>query len=190
VSRRKCSVCASENITQINALMEAGLKLKSLATQFPGTSPYALSRHRRNCLEPAPADASPTGGILAEAERWMARADSQYLTASGVDGDTKSALQACQIAFRGIETRLRAQEREDEDEPETGDNAPITVAQLDAIIASVETKSNATPHGRALSELQLAPDRILEIAMQMHRDPELLREVERCYTERAYGQVQ
>jgi hypothetical protein len=63
---QKCSVCASENVSQVNSLIAAGLKLKDIAAQLPGLSSHALSRHKRNCLAVAPTNSN---GDLEEQQR-------------------------------------------------------------------------------------------------------------------------
>ena len=104
---RKCKICCDPAITgQVNALLESGVKLKTIAEQVPGFSVYQLSRHKRNCLAPKLAPESDAAST--EIEKWMQRADDLYLTA-GANGDVRSQVAALSAAVRSIACPRKAE---------------------------------------------------------------------------------
>jgi hypothetical protein len=108
VSRGKpCSICSSENVSQVNALLASGIRLKDIAAQIPGLSPYALSRHKRRCLAVAQSANSDGKSQLA---LWIQRADDLYL-ASGAALDLRGQSAAITAAFRAMEFKWKHDER-------------------------------------------------------------------------------
>jgi len=99
---RKCKICT--NLTaagQVNALIEAGVKLKIIAEQVPEFSPYQLSRHKKNCLVAKVAAELSSDAGSAEIQKWLQRAEDIYLVAQS-NGDAKSAVSAISTAVRGL----------------------------------------------------------------------------------------
>ena len=152
MSRGKvCSICASPDRGQIDALMASGIRLKEIAAQIPGISPFALSRHKRNCLTPAPAP--PTGNSVdAESQLalWIQRADDLY-NASGAALDLRGQSAAIAAAFRAMEFQLKHQERLHEqavrDLPRdsrlwTEDEAAKFLDWMDSIVRAADEKMN------------------------------------------------
>lgn len=180
----KCSICAHADLAAIDDLLSGGANQKGVAQQF-GVSRFALSRHLRHSKS-APAPEPGTGETLeVQATRWLQRADDIYAT-STENGDVRGQVQSLTAAFRGLELQHRAELRTAQSAPPAGADAPVTIEMMDEILQRTEAEIAATPRGRALSELQSASDRFLEIAGQLYHDPELLREVEqRCATRSA-----
>jgi hypothetical protein len=144
VSRGKpCTICTGENTAQVNSLIASGIKLKDIAAQT-GASPYALSRHKRNCLTPTAT--TPTGdGALA---LWLQRADDLY-NASGAALDLRGQAQAITTAFRALEIKRKHEEKTQEQEARelptdtrlwTDDEGDKFRAWLDALICNANEK--------------------------------------------------
>jgi hypothetical protein len=128
---RKCKICGDPAITsQVNALLESGVKLKTIVEQVPGFSVYQFSRHKRNCL--APKTAPESDAASSEIEKWMQRADDLYLIA-GANGDVRSQVAALSAAVRSIGAREKQKQHEREAEPADDPNA-LTIENLDAAV--------------------------------------------------------
>jgi hypothetical protein len=130
---RKCKVCVGDPaITgQVNGLIEAGVRLKTIAEQVPVFSAFQLSRHKRNCLAlKVLADTAAEGS--AEIQRWLTRAEQTFLVAQA-NGDPKSAVAAISTAVRALSSLHKQQEKEREAEPADDPNR-LTIANLDQLV--------------------------------------------------------
>lgn len=136
---RKCKVCTGDlAITgQVNALIESGVRLKTIAEQVPTFSTYQLSRHKRNCLAPKGAPEPPSDGGSAEIAKWMERADDLYLTA-GANGDVRSQVAALSAAVRSIGAREKQKQKEREIEPPNPNT--LTIEKLDQLVRDYVTQ--------------------------------------------------
>jgi hypothetical protein len=176
---KACSICTGENVSQVNALIASGIKLKEIATHIPGLSVYALSRHKRNCRTPGSA-APIAESVDAEAQLklWVQRADDLY-NASGAALDLRGQSAAISAAFRAMEFRFKHQERMEEQvardlpsDPEawTGQEREKMRSYLDEIIHDVARTPFASPEAILLAE---KPE-TLRMFATIARDPALL----------------
>jgi len=168
----KCSICSNPNRAAIDDLLDAGTNQKDVAVQF-GVSKFALSRHARHTPEVEAAG----GDSPAEIEKWLGRADDQYLLAVA-NADQRGAINALVAGLRAVEAQAKSEEREEEatpvtgtDAPVTGTDAPITIEEIDRII---QTTLNETERGRNQNRLYSAPDAVLEIAVRIMDNPSKL----------------
>ena len=183
----KCSICTGENVAQINAMLESGLKLKDVALQVPGLSLYALSRHKRNCLEVAPAITNGSADPLEQQIGvWLQRSEELWL-AGGASLDLRSQGQAISSAFRALEFARKNQERMEEkataarDLPTdiskwTPEEAHKHLEFMDWMIAEAAHTSYATPDVRVAS-LVIAMTKnseLLNVAQRLADDPAML----------------
>jgi hypothetical protein len=160
---RVCSICTHTDRGQIDGLLAASVRLKDIAAQIPGLSPYALSRHKRNCL--ATATASPTGdnaSLEAQISVWLQRSEDLY-HAGAINLDLRSQAQALTSALRCLEVTRKNQERaqaEEEKEVATGPDAVLTIAAMDRIIAQADADPRRRPIEEVRWELQSAPEKV------------------------------
>jgi hypothetical protein len=173
----RCSICKSPNVASINALLEAGTHQKDVAAQF-GVSRFAVSRHARHSKIAIAPEPATNESLEMQARKWRNRAD-QLWDRAEFDSDTRGLAQAVSAGLRSVELQARAEIRAAETTPATGEDAPVTIQMIDEIIARAEAEANATPRGRWLRDLQLAPDEILEIAARMLNDAELFQQIKR-----------
>jgi len=142
VSRpKKCKICTGDLVItgQVNSLLEAGVKLKTIAEQVPGFSVFQLSRHKNNCLAPKAASELPPESGSAEITKWLQRAEDTYLTAQ-VNGDVKSAASAISTAVRTL-TALEKQIQAEKTEADAGvdnPNRPMNIADFDKLVHDFE----------------------------------------------------
>jgi hypothetical protein len=189
---QKCSICSGENVGQINALLASGIKLKDIAAQVPGLSPYALSRHKRNCLQVVPPATNGTGDALeAQIDIWLRRSEELYL-AGGASLDLRAQAQSISNAFRALEFARKNQERIEEkavrDLPPSANNwteeeSGKMIAFLDSIIREFGRTPDASPRLRLMgmeSELEKRNDgyEVLGLFQQVLKDAALLAKVQ------------
>src|SRR5260370_14425879 len=132
-----CKICTSDPAisSQVNAMIEAHVKQRTIHAQFPQLSISQISRHR-NCLAPKPTSDLSTEQGSAEISRWLDRAEQTFLVASA-NGDVRSAASAIGTAVRTLSAMHRKQERELEKAEKAGHDptdVQFTVAQIDALI--------------------------------------------------------
>jgi hypothetical protein len=188
MSRGKpCTICTGENVSQVNALLASGIKQKDIAAQFPGMSAFAISRHKRNCLEVAP---PPTNSSADPLEQqiglWLQRSEELYL-AGGANLDLRSQGQAISSAFRALEFSRKNQDRTDEkiaaNRALPTDGSALTPEEaakmrdyLDSIIEAASKTSYACPEVRMMGlELAMAKNpELLPVFQRLADDPALV----------------
>jgi hypothetical protein len=145
---KKCKLCTGDPAIagQVNALLETGVKLRTIVEEHPEFSVYQLSRHRNKCLMPNFAsELSPESGS-AEIQKWLERAESTYLLAQA-NGDSRSASSAISVAVRALTSLQKQIAHETEiEQAATADNnpnRPFTIAELDKIMAEHYAKLEA-----------------------------------------------
>jgi hypothetical protein len=164
MTRRVCSICANPGHATIDAQLQAGVFQKTIAASF-SVSPFALSRHRHNCLKP-PA-ASDTGDSRAEISKWLSRAEDQYLLATAND-DQRGAVQSLVAGLRACEALSRSEDTAAESTKHEVDG-PLDVRQIDRWTQQLIA---------ALGTLPRMDERMLKIAAAMVDDPELINRAE------------
>jgi hypothetical protein len=179
--RASCRVCSSENLVLVNSLLAANVKHAEIAAQVPEISKYSISRHSRKCLAPVASvsDDSPEAQIAL----WRQRADDLYVN-SGAALDLRGQATAIATGLRALQCDLKHRADSHAETAAEGNDGRVTIEYLDQCVRAVLKKANSTPRGRCLLELQNAPDRVLEVAVHLWRDPELFREIERRCAER------
>ena len=145
---RKCALCTGDPVItgQVNAMLEARVKLQAISGEYPQFSTSQLSRHRNRCLEKLTTDLPANVGSD-EIRLWLRRAESCYLTAQSL-GDAKSAVSACSMAVRGLTQLARQLEREREREKAIGlpGQTPLSIEALDELVDAyvAKTKTETT----------------------------------------------
>ncbi len=129
----RCSVCASTDRVQIDALLTAGLRQNEVARQFPTVSKYAVSRHSRTCVAPPVLQNLHSDAGAAEIALWMERADATYQSATCA-GDTRSAVASLSAAFRGLQFKLKQAEKQKEQDSLSSGNHVMTVEESDSLL--------------------------------------------------------
>jgi hypothetical protein len=175
MSKRRCSICASADVDTINAQLLAGVNQKSVAEQFSGTSRFAISRHWRNCLAPAPAPTG-TGDSREEVAKWLRRADDQYLLASA-NSDQRGAVASLVAGLRAAESLTRCEEREAEAAPDAEGDGKLSVEVMDRVVAwwdRVQAENDEKSTQLALEEAQRlrCPD-LYEVFLRLWDSPAL-----------------
>src|ERR1017187_145659 len=130
MSRAKCSICSHSEAAAINAAVEAGLFQRDVAAQF-NVSKYALSRHKKNCLAPVPNGNGETTSD--QLERWLARADEVWATAS-INGDVRSQVSALSAAVRALQSAQRHEAKRAEQDEKQNSAGQLQVDHLDQIV--------------------------------------------------------
>jgi hypothetical protein len=148
-----CGICNHAERAAIDAALQSGEQLKSVATTF-NVSKYALSRHKAKHLEvPAVQEVQQDGAgdDSREVEKWLGRAEQIFQT-SVVDGNVKGMVDSLSAALRALETRAKTREREAEQAAEQGEGIPpITVAQLDDLVSKFD--ETMTPDRRLIEQV-------------------------------------
>ena len=129
MSRAECSICFHSEAAAINAAVEAGVHQKTIAEQF-SVSKFALSRHKKNCLAPAPTGSETTGDQL---EKWLRRADDLYL-AAGANGDVRSQVSALSAAVRSLQAAQRHESKRQEQSEKQNPSGQMMVDHLDEVV--------------------------------------------------------
>jgi hypothetical protein len=162
MTRRVCSICANPGHETIDAQLQAGVFQKTIAASC-GVSPYALSRHRRNCPNPpAPSDTSTS--VESQITLWRERANLCW-EQSLADQDIRGQVQACQTGLRALEIARRQEQREVEVTAQAADDGPIDVALLDRWTQKLIA---------ALERLQNVDENVIRVAVGLVNDSELL----------------
>jgi len=189
---KKCSVCASEHALQVNALLAAEVSLKEIAAQTH-LSPYALSRHKRNCIA-APVVADAGDDLESQVQKWLDRCDDQYLAAQAT-GDGRSAIQALTAGVRGVQYALRNRQALEDAQRELPDDAQLYDSAeaekfrsfLDHMIADASETSYASDQAR-LAGLDLALEKradaaeVLRLLQKLLKDEAMLKAVQGLVT--------
>jgi hypothetical protein len=142
----------------VNALLASGIKLKDIAAQILGLSPYALSRHKRNCL----AVAQPANGDgESQLDLWIQRADDLYL-ASGAALDLRGQSAAITAAFRAMDFKWKHDERlQEQNERDNPAHEWNTNNRDEAFIRDLHSIDRLINESEALSKLGDSPLMVL-----------------------------
>jgi hypothetical protein len=135
---KHCTICTSDPVisSQVNSLIEAGVRQKVISTEFPQFSVSKLSRHTRVCLQPTLAPDLSTDVGAGEMQVWRDRCEAAYHLAIA-NGDSKAAIQACSAATRQLAALAKHQEaeaRKAEKAIHDPTDVQFTVTQIDALI--------------------------------------------------------
>lgn len=131
---RKCKICNADLPTtgRVNSMLEARVKLKTIAAEIPQFSVSQLSKHRNRCRAPhSTVELAPDAGSD-EHRVWAQRCTDAYHLAI-LNGDSRSAIAACSAATRQLVALAKKLEKERETEPADDPNA-LTIENLDAAV--------------------------------------------------------
>ena len=115
---RKCKICNADLPTtgRVNSMLEARVKLKTIAAEIPQFSVSQLSKHRNRCRAPhSTVELAPDAGSD-EHRVWAQRCTDAYHLAI-LNGDSRSAIAACSAATRQLVALAKKLEKERETEP-------------------------------------------------------------------------
>ncbi len=135
---KRCKICTCPDVgitSQVNSLIEAGVKQRTIHEQHPQFSISQISRHSRFCLAVNVAtELTPNTGS-AEITKWLERAETTYLTAQ-VNGDARSAVSAISTAVRSLSQLQKqlAHEAETEKDGVDRDSVEFTAKGIDALL--------------------------------------------------------
>jgi hypothetical protein len=178
---RRCKVCASppDLLGMINAMLASGTKLKDIAAQVAGISPYSLSRHRNNCLaQPSITDVD-SDSLERQAQEWAQRSADLY-HASQASLDLRSQASAIAGGVRTLEVRLRHREKLQEEPvrelPDdchqwTEEQAAQFRDYIDHVIAKAEQMPQAEDLFAVKQAERKAPD-LHEIFVKLQENPD------------------
>ena len=184
----KCSICSDQNHGQIYALIASGVKLKAVLEQIPGLSPFALSRHKRNCLGPSPAINGAGDSLESQLAMWQQKALDLYV-ASGAALDLRGQASAIAAGIRGLQFQVKNREKLAEqttrDLPSNGSDFSESDAlkfrsYCDVMIATASSTDYASSFARAAG-LQLLVEQnpnLLPVLQKLAHDPVLLAQVQ------------
>ena len=186
----KCSVCASENLAQIDAYLQAGCKQKDIAAQFPGLSPFAISRHKRNCIAtPAATQGSPDA-LEQQIGTWLARSEALW-NSGAANLDSKAQIAAISTAMRALEFASKNQTRVEEKIAASRvlptDGSALTADEcqkfglyMDSLVEAAAKTDYASTEVKSLHlEITMAKNpELLDVMMRLIDDPTLLSTVQ------------
>lgn len=174
----RCLVCNDPRRLEIETAMLRRVLLKDLSSQF-GLSAFSLSRHRRLHLGNEGSEVPESNGDLrAQAQKWLARADQIWQTAT-VDADVRGQAEATRVALRGIEQLRKAQLQEPQQAPNVPGATGLTLEYLDDLMERHYTQAANDPRYRVARLIeQSASEEQAEMIERLLSDSKFFREVE------------
>ena len=140
---RKCPICTADSAIklQIDALLIASVSIKTVVSQVAGYSRDQLSRHKHRCLQPQPVPECEPESTTAQAEKWLARADSTYALAS-INGDSKAMVSAISAATRALTAldKRKAVAAAVEKEAANSPDRSLTISECDRLLREFRSR--------------------------------------------------